>query len=196
MRNNSFTTGFTTGFTLLELLVVMALLGILLTLSMPNLRRWQREAQSEALLMDLERLLSEARNTAVTQAVPVTLCASRTPPLCDKTWQQQILLFIDHNGNRVFEREAGDTVLRLWTLPAAQGRLLLNKFPARPSLQFLPTGYTSGESGNFTWCPNDADPTAIRQLIFIRTGRTRFALDRNGDGIREGTDGTPLSCPP
>jgi prepilin-type N-terminal cleavage/methylation domain-containing protein len=183
------------GFTLIELLLAMALLGILLTFGTPDLRRWHREARSEALLMELGRLLSEARSTAATQAVPVTLCATRVPPKCDSSWQQQLLLFTDHNGNRVFEREAGDTVLRLWTQPAAQGRLSLHNFPARPSLQFLPSGFTNGESGNFTWCPDEEEPAAIRQLIFTRTGRTRLAQDRDGDGIREGADGAPLSCP-
>jgi prepilin-type N-terminal cleavage/methylation domain-containing protein len=185
----------TAGFTLLELLVAMALLGILLTLGTPDLRRWQREARSEALLMELGRLLSEARSTAVTQAVPVTLCATRTPPACEAAWQRQVLLFTDHDGDRLFERDMGDAVLRLWEPGAAQGRLLLRSFPARPSLQFTPEGFTNGESGNFTWCPEGAEPAAIRQLIFTRTGRTRFAQDRDGDGLREGTDGKPLTCP-
>jgi prepilin-type N-terminal cleavage/methylation domain-containing protein len=182
-------------FTLLELLVVMALLGILLTLGLPDLRRWQREARGEALLMELDRLLSEARSTAATQAVPVTLCATSTPPACATTWQQQVLLFTDHDGDRTFERDTGDTVLRLWVPPPTQGRLLLRNFPARPSLQFTPDGFTSGESGNFTWCPRATDPGAIRQLIFTRTGRTRLAQDRDGDGVREGADGEALVCP-
>ncbi|MDR2212297.1 MAG: GspH/FimT family protein [Pseudomonadales bacterium] len=185
----------TRGYTLLELLVVLTLLGLLLTLGLPDLRRWQREAQSEALLVELGRLLAEARGTAVTQGVPVTLCSSITPPLCDAAWQRQALLFTDHDGDRVFDRTDGDLMLRHWTPPEAQGRLLLSNFPARPSLQFLPTGFTSGESGNFTWCPPNAEPSAIRQLIFTRSGRTRMALDTNGDGIREGADGQPLSCP-
>lgn len=180
---------------MLELLLAMALLGILLTLGTPDLRRWQREARSEALLMELGRLLSEARSAAATQSVPVTLCATRTPPVCDTTWQQQVLLFTDHDGDRLFEREMGDTVLRLWAPPTTQGQLLLRSFPARPSLQFMPDGFTNGETGNFTWCPRSAEPAAIRQLIFARTGRTRFALDHDGDGVREGSDGQPLACP-
>jgi prepilin-type N-terminal cleavage/methylation domain len=182
------------GFSLLELLIVLAVLGVALMLSSPDLRSWQREARSEAVLVELARLLAEARSTAINQGAPVTLCASTTPPACDAHWQSALLLFLDHDGDRVFERTEGDRVLRHWIPDDASGQLLLRSFPARPSLQFLPNGFTDGESGNFTWCPHTAEARAIRQLIFTRSGRTRLAQDRDGDGVREGADGKPLSC--
>lgn len=182
------------GFTLIELLLALAVVGILALVSVPDLRRWQYENRSETLMLELGRLLAEARNTAVTTGAPVTLCSALRPPDCDSSWQGAVLVFRDQNGNRVLDRAAGEVVIRYWTPASDDGRLYLNSFPARPSLQFLPNGFTAGESGNLTWCPNNASPSAIRQLIYTRTGRARQALDRDGDGIREGTDGKALSC--
>jgi len=182
------------GFTLIELLVVLAVIGVLALVQLPNLRAWQREARGDVVMMDLTRLLAEARSTATARGVPVTLCSAMQPPECDATWRGDLLLFVDHDGDRLLERGDGDIALRHWTASAEGGQLQLNNFPQRPSLQFLPSGFTTGESGNFTWCPTRAEPSAIRQLIFTRAGRTRLAVDRDHDGVRESADGRPLTC--
>jgi type IV fimbrial biogenesis protein FimT len=86
------------GFTLLEALVVLAVLGLLLSLTVPNLSKLyakhQLQAQAEGLLDSL--LL--ARSEALQRQQPVTLCA-RAAAQCDTepNWQQGWWVFVDDN---------------------------------------------------------------------------------------------------
>lgn len=107
----------TPGFTLLELLVVLALLGWLATLSLPSmaalLLRRQVQAAAEALVADL-RL---ARSEAIKRVTTVAVCASSDGLNCAATaaWVDGWLVFVDRDGNR--RRDANEELLRVQQRP-------------------------------------------------------------------------------
>ena len=74
------------------------------------------------------------------------------------------------------------------------GSLSFNSFGNRQYLQFDGRGVTLFQNGNFTFCPDNGDTTLIRQLILSLTGRTRMALDTDGDGVVENSQGKPVTC--
>lgn len=75
------------GFTLYELLVTVLVMGIIVGLGVPNLLEFVRNNRMAAAANDLVSALHAARNTAVSERVPVTLCLSLNPladaPSCD-----------------------------------------------------------------------------------------------------------------
>ena len=180
------------GFTLLELLIAIATVGILATLSVPNLNAMLQTHAAETLLDDLARTMSMARSSAVFQGQMVTMCRSDDNKGCNGEWHNGVLVFLDRNGNRIVD--PGDEVLHITQAARLPGTLLLRSFPNKQYLQFTPAGIINNQTGNFTWCPADKDARQARQLIFNITGRVRFAIDADKDGIREGADGKPLSC--
>lgn len=108
------------GWTLLEALVVMAVLGLLVSLGAPALsglrQQHQLQAQAEALLDSL--LL--ARSEALRRQQRVTLCVRASDGLCDAnaSWQQGWRVFVDSNGNA--QRDADEPELEARApLPAA-----------------------------------------------------------------------------
>jgi len=180
------------GFTLIELLVTIAMVSLLVLFSLPGLQPLLQRHSGNVAILDLERLLAQARASAVNSGQVVTLCRSMDGLRCNGQWRDGILLFTDTNADRTINGE--DRVLRHASNLAGDGDLRLSTFPNRQYLQYTAEGFTNKQNGAFTWCPPGGEPEAAQQLIFSQSGRTRLARDQNGDGIREGADGRKLSC--
>lgn len=181
------------GFTLLDTLVALAIATASLILAVPALHTLQLELRGHRVMQDLASGIYLARSQAAKTGTLTTLCPSTTARLCDGSWDQGILIFSDHDG----DAEVDDTDEFIGYLAAAAplGRLDWRAFRSKPYLQITPLGFTRHQNGSFTWCPAGGDQAAARQLIISRTGRVRFAIDSNGDGLREGAAGQPVACP-
>ena len=180
------------GFTLFELMISITVLGILATVSLPNLSAMLQNNAGETVLNDVARTMSMARASAVVQGHTITMCRSIDNKACNGEWHNGILVFLDRNGNRIVD--TNDEIIHVTSFANIPGTLKLSSFPSKQYLQFTPAGVINNQTGNFTWCPADHKPEQAQQLIFNITGRVRFAIDADKDGIREGADGNPLSC--
>ncbi|MES2626417.1 MAG: GspH/FimT family pseudopilin [Pseudomonadota bacterium] len=180
------------GFTLIELMFSVATVAVLATISVPGLNSMLQENAAEALLNDLARTMNKARASAVFQGQTVTMCRSKDKQGCNGNWHDGILVFLDPDGNHVLK--SSDEILHITAGASLPGTLILRSFPNKQYLQFTAMGVINNQTGNFTWCPADKNPRLAQQLIFNITGRVRFAVDADGDGIKEGADGAPLSC--
>ncbi|WP_420839532.1 GspH/FimT family pseudopilin [Dechloromonas hankyongensis] len=75
------------GFTIIELVITIAVLGIVITLAAPSFQRTIAANRAQAVSMDLASALMQARAEAVKRATKVTLCksvdvASNANPTC------------------------------------------------------------------------------------------------------------------
>jgi type IV fimbrial biogenesis protein FimT len=104
-----------TGFTLYELLVTVAIVGVILSLGVPNLRDYAANSRLTSTANDLHASFQLARSEAVKSKSNVTICASATPlgadPVCDGTWNQGYIVFLDDDGD-LNRNGANETVLR------------------------------------------------------------------------------------
>lgn len=185
--------GRTRGLTLIELLTCLALLALLASLSAPALREGLRGQESETATLALLRALNLARAGAVTGGATVTLCRSRDGMGCGGRWEEGWIVFSDRNGDR--SPEGADGLLLRQEAPHPGLSIRFRSFGNRQYLQFTPEGFTRGQNGNFTICAAGLDPRHARQIIISRSGRARLAADLDGDGIREDSQGRPLTCP-
>ncbi len=170
----------------------IATMGILVTMAVPNLSVMLKTNAGETLLNDLARTMNMARASAVFQGQMVTMCRSANNTGCNGEWHDGMLVFVDRDNNRNVNDD--DKILHITSGATTPGTLVLRSFPNKQYLQFTPAGVINNQTGNFTWCPSDNDPRQAQQLIFNITGRLRYAVDGDGDGIREDATGKPLSC--
>ena len=179
------------GMTLVELLTALAVLAILLGIGVPGIGHLVAANHANNSMLQLRALLGFARQNAITQHREVTLCGTADGSSCTRDWLgQPTLVFLDANVNR--RVDSGERVLLLSEL-TRRGHIRWSASGTRPYLRYLPDGRVA-EFGSFTYCAADDDPRHARQLILAMTGRPRAALDRDGDGIVEDSDGSPLNC--
>jgi type IV fimbrial biogenesis protein FimT len=138
------------GFTLTELVVVMAIVGILTAIGVPSFRYVTTSnrvaAEVNALLGDMRF----ARTEAVRQGQTVTVCASSNGTSCSGSaqWKDGWIVFSDINGDHVVN--GNDAVLR-WQKSFATEFGGTDTFLASPTLAYVvfnregfgPTGQAS-----------------------------------------------------
>lgn len=172
---------FVSGFTLPELLVTLAVAGILAGVAVPGLHAIvatnRRAAQHNALVAHL----SLARSEAIKRGREVLACLSADGSHCGHgdRWDQGWIVFVDRDEDR--SHDAGEPLLQ--THAALPGtRLTYSGFPSDRYIRFRPSGLTKS-NGTFVFCNGGRG----HSLIVATTGRARRATTY--------ANGTPVSCP-
>lgn len=85
------------GFSLVELSAIVAVLAILLGLALPTFQDTLRQQRTATALHLLGAQLAQARNTAITRGIPVTVCPSLGDGRCraEPDWSSGWLLYLD-----------------------------------------------------------------------------------------------------
>lgn len=100
------------GFTLPELIVTMAIAGILLAVAVPT---FQQTMRVNKLVGDTNRivgLMNFTKSTAITRNTVVSICAGSNG-VCNNNWNDGIIVFVDTNGNCVVDPAQRDTIVRV-----------------------------------------------------------------------------------
>lgn len=159
------------GFTLVEVVVVIALLGIVAAIAAPNFQDLLQSRRQLAARQDLMATLGQARSAAIAQNRLITVCGSGDGVRCDGQWGSGWLAFADLNDNQ--RLDAGEDVVRsVRQLPsgvnveAAAGRVVFsNRGQPAPALTFEVRA-------------SDAGVLCNRQVQLMPSGSTR-AIDQN-----------------
>lgn len=180
------------GFTLVTLMLTLAIMATLMTLSLPGYRAMLAQHRGEQQLQTLRRALTSGRAAAIRRNRSVTVCPSRDGKSCSGTWSDGLLVFTDAAGDRRVNDD--DRRLRSLQWDRGGGQLRWRAFGNRQYLHINALGQILHQNGNFTWCPPSGSASGAGQLIINRSGRVRAAIDRNGDGIVENSRGQPIDC--
>lgn len=179
------------GVTLLELIIVITVLAVMTTTVLPGLQGLFENTTRRAHLQDMVGLFHLARTEAVNQGTLITICPLDDDDECTGDWQRPIHVFADP-GNRRALSDA-EQLLRVREPPDSGSWTV--RVGNRGYFQYRPDGMVHGTLGNLTWCPESGDAENAGQLIINMGGRLRYAQDHSGDGIVQGSDGRPVSCP-
>lgn len=180
------------GFTLVELLVTMAILGIVATLAVPAFSTMFSNIRNKAIGRELFSSLNFARTIAVSRQRHIALCGSRNAVSCDNGNDFSLggIIFLDEN--RDGNRDPNEQLLQ--TIPAApENSSLILRGGLFNHLRYKPDGSLTS-SGHFRYCPSNGAEEDGWIIVFYWSGRPYFGRDSDGNGVSENGSGENLSC--
>jgi len=175
------------GFTLLELMVVLAIAGVLFAVGIPAMGNFIRNSRITSAANDVMAALHFARSEAVKRRQPVTLCTSTSavtdanPTCANSPFLTGWIAFVDLNQSG--QRDAGELVLLQHepmntqitarsSVTPFQVTYLLNGFALNPNAAQL---VLCDERGNV---PAAGELSAARGILVSVTGRAGVTRDR------------------
>jgi type IV fimbrial biogenesis protein FimT len=169
------------GFTLLELMITLAVGGLLLSMAVPALQSFTNNAKRSSAVNDFVSSMHLARNTAITTNSRVTICASSNAQSCEGVpWDSGWIVFKDANSNRSVDD--GEVIVS-----ASEGldRVTLRSGEFGSFIMFRPNGRAmnasvNGNFGQFMVCDSRGAEHA-RVVIVELSGRPRLS-DHQADG--------------
>lgn len=103
-----------TGVTLYELLITLLIIGVVLTIGVPNMVEFRQNSRMTASANDLLGAFHLARSESARAKTNITICASANAmtaaPDCGGALTDGYIVFVDEDGDIV--RDAGEAVLR------------------------------------------------------------------------------------
>lgn len=159
------------GFSLIELIVTLAIVGILISTGMPSFINSMQENKMTSMHNELLSSLSLTRNTAIHGRTVATLCKSnQTFDDCDTSasWEDGWIVFSDKNNNG--EVDAAEKIISVNNdLP----KEITISF-SRNRVSYGSQGYAKGYSGIFTFCDKRGNEEK-KGMIISNNGHIRVA---------------------
>lgn len=171
-------TGAMRGFTLVELLVAIAVLGVLLLVAVPLASSLGHSMKLTSLSNAFTAQLHQARSEAIKRNGRVAICKSFDGQRCAAGggWEQGWIMFSDANNNGV--REDTEQLVHRFSAFPPGFRLAGNLNVAR-YVSFGPNGGTrmtggAFQAGTLTVCKESLEKTEARQIVINAVGRPRI----------------------
>lgn len=163
------------GMTILELLITMALLGVVAALALPSMMDGLGRSSARSATRSFTSALSLARSEAVKAGSRVSICPSVDGEDCSAgSWSTGWIVFIDADGDADGDTgsvDAGDTVLRRFEPLAG---VTLSVSPATNLLRYDAKGYGLNAAAlTFSLCPLDGNTANARRIEVSLSGRAR-----------------------
>lgn len=152
------------GFTLIELMVTIAIIGIMAAIAFPNMRDFVASSRMANRAEQVGNLFRFAKGEAVRLSQPVVICGvqvradGRPAGGCDRSkLASGMMAYADNNRNGQYDKDT-DTELRVINLAGAQAG-------TAGSMNTLVVNYVLDVRGNIV-----ADTVASHDFIFMPTG--------------------------
>lgn len=156
------------GFTLIELMITIAVVGILLTIAVPAFSQFVVNNRLTSQINDLLADVSYARSEAATRGGRVVVCPSSDGSTCTGSWSSGRIVFADLNNNSA--RDSTEVILRVTPALTGGNTFALTGIATTDPLVFRSYGGLVGAAqATFKLC-SPASATG-RQLVISITGR-------------------------
>lgn len=149
------------GFTLLDLLIALAILGILFGLAIPGLKNAVARVQAGSARSAITATLFDAQRNATILGREIVICPGDSQCVGGVDWSQGWLAFVDRDGNRL--HSPGEQIVhREPKLPAG---VRLRGTVGRPRIVYQPSGGNAGANITFTLCDRRGPRDALALIL-------------------------------
>jgi len=181
------------GFTMLELLVGIAILGIIAAIALPSFSSFIVKTRVDNQISELHRLVSNARNAAINSGQNVTLCPLSSAKKCGSSWQNELSVFTNSDNTPANNIIFDDNTERLIKIKAEASDGDTLNFD-QTIIVFSPSGrLISGAYSNFSYCPKGYENFS-RGVSISATGRVSTSADIDGSGKEKDRKGNIITC--
>lgn len=160
------------GFTLTELMVTLALAGILLSLGIPAMRGLLAPSTMQSWVTSYHHALRTTRHVAVTANRGVTLCVLDEKQRCSGQWDRRLSLFFDRGRSGRLQDEQ-DLIAQPLIGGSDDIHVSWRGFGEQRFLHVRANG-SYRQNGRFVFCwKRPVSGNHGRQIVVNVTGRTR-----------------------
>lgn len=160
------------GHSLAELLVAMAIVGILLSTASPALSKMAEVGKTTYAINQMLGALQHTRSSAAFTHQNTTLCPGELDCLDTANWGNSLLIFQDRNSNKL--RDSDEPLLRQEQLPDDY-TWHWSSFRKLTHIIYQPDGTTLAANGTLTLCKKGK---AVQQIVLSLSGRVRQQAPR------------------
>lgn len=177
-------------FTLIELLIGIAIIGILALIALPSLGQFTVGLRVDSEMSELHRLILTARNTAINTGNSTIICPI-VSNVCANEWDKEISVIEDVDGSGDFT--AGDIIIKVKAPINGSDQLI--SIGNLNLLRFSPTGILSNSANdtNFNYCPSGYTEQS-KGITVSPLGRPYISQDTDDDGYDEDWNGNNITC--
>ena len=177
------------GFTLIELIICIAIMGIILGVGIPSFKNTLETHHTRTSLLTLKRALERGRLIALSNTQETIVCPLKNNE-CVGDWSQPLAVFQDNNKDYKFDTT--DILHLKYSNEIRQGYWQKKRVNAN-YIKFTPEGFAFGSATTFLYCLNSGNNTKAKQLIINFQGRVRLKDYLSSKGTPFSSL-TPLSC--
>lgn len=166
------------GFTLVELLIVIAIIGIISAFALPNFLTQLKKMEAKTVATSLRTSFSHGKQTALIYQKSVTFCVANDNLQCVIQNGNHLLLFIDNNQNQRYD-VGTDFLHEQQKLQLNFGSLITSISLNKPYIELKPiNGRPIGYMGHIKYCPKDNNSEFMFKISFSRTGIIKQKFDK------------------
>ncbi|WP_019029374.1 GspH/FimT family pseudopilin [Colwellia piezophila] len=178
------------GFTLVELMVTIAIAGILTMIALPSFNEFLVRMRVDNEISEMQRLLLTARNMAINTGKNTTVCPLSSGA-CTTNWQGEISVFTNDVNTLVNSNKfsGNDELVKIKEAIKSGDKLQYSQ----KSVIYTPAGRLLTTAASFSYCPkNEAD--RARGIIVSVSGRSYTSSDTDNDDKDEDRNGNQIVC--
>jgi type IV fimbrial biogenesis protein FimT len=180
------------GFTLIELVMTMAIAGILIGIAIPSFKSTIKSSRLTSYANDLVGALNLARSEAVRRGIQVTVSNNGAPTHWESGWT----VFVDFSSDEIYDppdnlcttsaigAPTEDCMLRVYPALASGYTLTTGNSSYQKAAAYFPSGLSYVAVGDTFRLCNASDMTTSRSIVIDGVGRAHVS-----------PPGSTVSCP-